>query len=163
MLRRSGRGCKVARPPALPVAERRLAIRRVMRAARAIAAGRKSSAAKLLPADFVSLLEGALAEVKASFPRKRASWYVRAVARSLAVRSEGANRWTVYGLPELGDTYSYYTVVYSPYANKYVCSCMSHSFGRYRQAKVCTHVAAVILYRRLRASLLAYLGGGGER
>jgi len=54
----------------------------------------------------------------------------------------------VRGLPELGDKYPTYVVRFKD--GRYYCSCFESSWGLRRKSEVCTHIAAVILYRNYR-------------
>ncbi|RLF17752.1 MAG: hypothetical protein DRN06_03230 [Thermoprotei archaeon] len=83
---------------------------------------------------------------------KSESWYIRAVTRMFFVKQVRELAWRVKGLPELGDEYDEYLVTFSKDRNRYVCSCYSHGKPEWRKArekKICTHIAAVILYRRV--------------
>jgi len=93
------------------------------------------------------LLE-ALGELYSSFPDKPAEWFYRATYRLLAgnVEKVGNERWLVKGLPELGDTYSWYNVWVSE--GKYRCDCFFRAYGYVRKARICSHIAAVMLHRR---------------
>jgi hypothetical protein len=35
-------------------------------------------------------------------------------------------------------------------SGKYTCTCFSHSYGYVRRARICTHIAAVMFFRRQR-------------
>lgn len=80
----------------------------------------------------------------------RESWVARAVARLLlrTVERVSESVWRVYGVPELGDWYNEYVV--SLEGGKYRCSCFNTKFGYVRRARICTHIAAVMLKRRQR-------------
>jgi hypothetical protein len=54
--------------------------------------------------------------------------------------------WRVYGVPGLGDGYGLYVV--SLREGRYECTCFTHSYGYVRRARICTHIAAVMLRRR---------------
>jgi hypothetical protein len=58
------------------------------------------------------------------------------------------NTWVVRGSPELGDRYPTYVVRFKE--NKYQCSCFESNWGLRRKSEICTHIAAVILYRNYR-------------
>ena len=99
------------------------------------------------PQGLESLVE-ALRELMRAFPGKPRSWYFRAVYRVLrktVKRRRGY--WLVEGLPELGDTKPAYIVVQDR-AGRYNCSCYTGLYGALRAKHVCTHIAAVMLYRR---------------
>ncbi len=92
------------------------------------------------------LLE-ALTLLKASFPQKSESWFLRALARYLAgIRKVSYNHWLVPGLPELRDTRPWYNVWLRD--GTYRCDCYARLYGKTREKSVCTHVAAVMLARR---------------
>jgi hypothetical protein len=80
----------------------------------------------------------------------RESWVARAVARLLLKTVERVSEsvWRVHGVPELGDWYNEYIV--SLEGGKYRCSCFNTKFGYVRRARICTHIAAVMLKRRQR-------------
>jgi len=98
----------------------------------------------------------AVKELRELFPHKSESWFLRAAVRSLGVREVRGNVWVVPGFPELGDYYSEYVVRFS--GGKYSCDCFARSYGYVRSARICTHVAAVMVYRRARRRLSAWLG-----
>ncbi|MDI6813903.1 MAG: DEAD/DEAH box helicase family protein, partial [Desulfitobacteriaceae bacterium] len=56
------------------------------------------------------------------------------------------NTWRVAGDPKLGDTYPVYRVTLN--GKRYSCSCYAHYYGESRANRVCSHVLAVIMYRR---------------
>jgi len=49
-------------------------------------------------------------------------------------------------LPEVGDTYHWYNVWTSK--GKYGCDCLFRAYGYVRKAKICSHIATVMLHRR---------------
>ncbi len=82
------------------------------------------------------------------FPGKKASWYVRVVARCLI----GAKRlakyhWLVPGVRELGDRYPFYNVVLTE-RSEWFCDCFTRAYGWRRRNEICTHAAAVIVLRK---------------
>ncbi|MCC6049078.1 MAG: hypothetical protein LM580_00125 [Thermofilum sp.] len=81
----------------------------------------------------------------------RVEWLARAAARLLlrTVERASASVWRVYGVPELGDWYNVYIVSIGA-DGKYRCSCFNTRFGYVRRARICTHIAAVMLKRRQR-------------
>jgi hypothetical protein len=89
----------------------------------------------------------------------REEWLARAVARLLlgTVERVSESVWRVYGVPGLGDSYSLYVV--SLREGRYECTCFTHSYGYVRRARICTHIAAVMLRRR-QLKLVDY---GGSR
>jgi len=91
----------------------------------------------------------AVRELYGAFPRR--SWLARSIARLLlgTVRpSRVPGLWYVDGVRELGDWRATYTVEYVGGEAGYRCSCYSTTFGYVRRSRVCTHVGAVMLYRR---------------
>ena len=101
------------------------------------------------PRGYESLVE-ALQELIRAFPGKPRSWYFRATYRVLkgtVKRKKGY--WLVRGLEELGDTKPAYIVVQDR-TGRYNCSCYTGLYGALRAKHVCTHIAAVMLYRRQR-------------
>ena len=101
----------------------------------------------------VLLLMDALDEVRSKFPGKSDSWYVRAVLRILSgVKRVHKDHWIVPGLNTLGDYYPYYNVKMTK-DGKYTCDCHVHAYGYTRRSRVCTHIAAVMVYRRVRVQL----------
>jgi len=52
----------------------------------------------------------------------------------------------VKALPEVGDTYHWYNVWTSK--GKYGCDCFIRAYGYVRKARICSHIATVMLYRR---------------
>jgi len=99
-------------------------------------------------------LARALEELAEEFPGKSRSWFARAATRVLlGVRRARENCWLVKGSPLLGDSYPVYAVSYHPEEREYYCTCSSHFGGIKRKMEICTHVAAVIVYKRLSRSL----------
>ena len=96
------------------------------------------------------LIELAIERLREDFPNKSKSWIRRALIRFMknTVKEYGENVWVVKGLPELGDKYPTYVVRFKE--NKYQCSCFESNWGLRRRSEVCTHIAAVILYRNYR-------------
>jgi hypothetical protein len=92
-------------------------------------------------------LASAVLELYREIPRE--SWLVRGVARVLlgTVARKGEGAWLVYGVPELGDWHGYYIVALE--GGRYRCSCFASSWGWRRARRICTHVAAVMLARRV--------------
>ena len=85
--------------------------------------------------------------LRVKFPGKSGSWIRRALRRfeSGSVRQVGDGVWVVSGDPGLGDKYPTYVVRLKD--GRYYCSCFETSWGLRRKAEICTHIAAVILYR----------------
>ena len=96
------------------------------------------------------LIDLAIERLREDFPNKSKSWVRRALVRFMrgTVREFNENTWVVRGLPELGDRYPTYVVRFRE--NKYQCSCFESSWGLRRRSEICTHIAAVILYRNYR-------------
>jgi len=89
-----------------------------------------------------SAKESGIGQVAAKF---RASLLERAQKRS--VQQVTPNRWIVFGDPNLGDAYPRYSVMLE--GTRYICSCYSHHYGTTRARKICSHVLATIIYRKL--------------
>jgi len=96
------------------------------------------------------LIELAIERLREDFPNKSKSWIRRALVRFMknTVKEFSENVWVVKGLPELGDKYPTYVVRFRD--GRYYCSCFESSWGLRRRSEVCTHIAAVILYRNYR-------------
>jgi len=96
------------------------------------------------------LIDLAVERLREDFPNKSKSWIRRALIRFMkgTVREFSENVWVVRGLPELGDKYPTYVVRLRD--GRYYCSCFESSWGLRRKSEVCTHIAAVILYRNYR-------------
>jgi len=74
----------------------------------------------------------------------RPSLVTRAKKRTVIPIGKGI--WKVVGEPKLGDTYSMYKVTLN--GKRYSCSCYAHYFGESRANRICSHVLAVIMYRK---------------
>jgi len=97
----------------------------------------------------VLLLIEALEDLRESFPEKSPSWYIRAVLRLFSgIKKVSKNHWIVKGFKELGDQYPYYNVIFTK-SGKYICDCHMHTYGHVRRMKICTHIAAVMVLRRV--------------
>jgi Rad3-related DNA helicase len=72
----------------------------------------------------------------------------RTVSRGYDADTDG---WVVDGNEGLGDSRRNYMVHFDGETKKYVCTCYSSDYGRTRARKMCSHVLAVILYRRNRS------------
>jgi hypothetical protein len=96
------------------------------------------------------LIDLAIERLREDFPNKSKSWVRRALIRFMknTVKEYGENVWVVKGLTELGDKYPTYVVRFKD--GRYYCSCFESSWGLRRRSEVCTHIAAVILYRNYR-------------
>lgn len=79
----------------------------------------------------------------------RKSLVERARKRTV-VEGKSADSWVVKGIPGLGDKYEDYLVRVDPSINDgdYVCDCHDHGHGDFRARQTCSHVTAVILYRK---------------
>jgi len=93
------------------------------------------------------LIDLAVERLREDFPNKSKSWVRRALVRFMknTVKEYGEGVWVVKGLPELGDKYPTYVVRFRD--GRYYCSCFESSWGLRRKSEICTHIAAVILYR----------------
>ena len=93
------------------------------------------------------LIDLAIERLREGFPSKSRSWVRRALIRFMrgTVREYGEGVWVVKGLTELGDRYPTYVVRFKD--GRYYCSCFESSWGLRRKSEICTHIAAVILYR----------------
>jgi len=96
------------------------------------------------------LIDLAIERLREDFPNKSKSWVRRALIRFMkgTVKEYGENVWVVKGLSELGDKYPTYVVRFKD--GRYYCSCFESSWGLRRKSEICTHIAAVILYRNYR-------------
>ena len=63
------------------------------------------------------------------------------------------NLYLVQGRRELGDWKQMYQVWYSEREGRWYCTCFTSAFGFRRRKEICTHIAAVMLYRRYRRAL----------
>lgn len=71
----------------------------------------------------------------------------RGLKRLDDVVADGTNRWLLAGRPDLGDNFPLYTVCLD--SGLYSCTCYGHHWGGSRQRRICSHVIAVIVARRL--------------
>jgi len=55
--------------------------------------------------------------------------------------------YLVYGRWELGDWKPMYQVWFSEREGRWLCTCYLSAFGFRRRREICTHIAAVMLYR----------------
>jgi len=106
--------------------------------------------------EYVLRILEALRYMYMSFPDKSESWYVRCLTRYMLGITHSGKTWIVKGYRELGDYYPYYYVNYLPKAEKYFCTCFLNRFGKIREKKICTHIGAVILYRKIWRKLNEY-------
>ena len=77
---------------------------------------------------------------------KKSSLRKRAEKRT--VEQVGERAWLVHGNKKLGDAYPDYLVELKDDSTKYDCACYRHGRGDVRRRKMCSHVLAVILYRK---------------
>ncbi|RFA94574.1 hypothetical protein [Pyrobaculum aerophilum] len=98
-------------------------------------------------------LRDAIEKLKQDFPGKSRSWIKRAIMRLGDVRELKFGLYLVEGRRELCDWKPLYQVWYSERGGRWYCTCYFSTFGFARQRDVCTHVAAVMLYRRYKKAL----------
>ncbi|RLE61112.1 MAG: hypothetical protein DRJ32_01870 [Thermoprotei archaeon] len=103
---------------------------------------------------FALVLIEAFSELRDSFSGKSGSWYIRAIVRMFFVKKVGRYAWVVEGIREFGDYYPAYQVWLVN--NRYHCSCHTTKFGYRRRKSICTHVAAVILSRKVSRKIGEY-------
>jgi len=98
-------------------------------------------------------LRRAVESLREDFPGKSYSWIKRALLRLGDVREVRENLYLVYGRRELGDWKPLYQVWFSEREGRWYCTCYASAFGFRRRKEICTHIAAVMLYRRYRKTL----------
>jgi hypothetical protein len=98
-------------------------------------------------------LRRAVESLREDFPGKSRSWIRRALLRLGDVREVRENLYLVYGRRELGDWKPLYQVWFSEREGRWHCTCYASAFGFRRRKEICTHIAAVMLYRRYRKAL----------
>jgi len=98
-------------------------------------------------------LRRAVESLLSAFPGKSRSWIRRALLRLGDVREVRENLYLIYGRRELGDWKLLYQVWYSEREGRWYCTCYASAFGFRRRKEICTHIAAVMLYRRYRKAL----------
>ncbi len=98
-------------------------------------------------------LERAVDSLSKTFPGKSRSWIKRALLRLGDVREVRENLYLVQGRRELGDWKPLYQVWFSEREGRWFCTCYLSAFGFWRRREICTHIAAVMLYRRYRKAL----------
>jgi len=96
-------------------------------------------------------LDNAVERLREMFPGKSSSWVRRALMRLGDVREAGGGLYVVRGRPELGDGKPLYHVWLS--GGRWVCTCHFGVYGWARARGVCTHAAAVMLFRRYRRAV----------
>jgi hypothetical protein len=99
------------------------------------------------------LLRRAVESLSSAFPDKSPSWIRRALLRLGDVREVRENLYAVHGRRELGDWKLLYQVWYSEREGRWYCTCHASAFGFRRRRQICTHIAAVMLYRNYRKAL----------
>ena len=117
-----------------------------------------STGADELPPNLEGVLARGIRELRPRFRGKSRSWFERAAIRSFFLEQVGDELWFVRGLRELGDFYPEYRVTLNRETGKYSCSCFNSAFGGVRKARICTHIAAVMLRRRVESSLPGFFG-----
>ncbi len=98
-------------------------------------------------------LREAVERLKAEFRGKSHSWIKRALLRLGDVREVRDDLYLVEGRRELGDWKPLYQVWFSQGEGRWYCTCYFSTFGIRRRRDICTHVAAVLLYRRYKKAL----------
>ncbi len=98
-------------------------------------------------------LRRAVESLSSTFPGKSRSWIRRAILRLGDVKEVRENLYLVYGRQELGDWKLLYQVWFSEREGRWYCTCYASAFGFRRRREICTHIAAVMLYRRYRKAL----------
>nr|WP_287070463.1 SWIM zinc finger family protein [Pyrobaculum sp.] len=98
-------------------------------------------------------LREAVERLRQDFPGKSHSWMRRALLRLGDVREVREDLYLVEGRRGLGDWRPLYQVWFSEKEGKWYCTCYFSTFGLRRKKDICTHVAAVLLYRRYKKAL----------
>ncbi|AET31774.1 hypothetical protein [Pyrobaculum ferrireducens] len=98
-------------------------------------------------------LRDAVEKLRRDFPGKSHSWIKRALLRLGDVREVRDGLYLVEGRRELGDWKPLYQVWFSNADRRWYCSCYLTQFGLRRRRDICTHVAAVLLFRRYKKAL----------
>jgi hypothetical protein len=98
-------------------------------------------------------LRRAVEALRADFPGKSRSWIKRALLRLGDVREVREDLYVVEGRRELGDWKPLYQVWWSEAEKRWLCTCYYTQFGLRRRRDICTHVAAVMLFRRYKKAL----------
>jgi len=91
--------------------------------------------------------------LSSTFPGKSRSWIRRAILRLGDVKEVRENLYLVQSRRELGDWKPLYQVWFSEREGRWFCTCYLSAFGFRRRREICTHIAAVMLYRRYRKVL----------
>ncbi len=98
-------------------------------------------------------LRRAVQSLREDFPGKSYSWIKRAILRLGDVKEVRENLYLVQGRRELGDWKPLYQVWFSEREGRWLCTCYASAFGFRRRREICTHIAAVMLYRRYKKAL----------
>ncbi len=98
-------------------------------------------------------LSRAVESLLSAFPGKSRSRVKRALLRLGDVREVRKSLYLVYGRRELGDWKLLYQVWFSEREGCWYCTCYASAFGYRRRREICTHIAAVMLYRRYKKAL----------
>ena len=98
-------------------------------------------------------LRRAVESLREDFPGKSRSWIRRAILRLGDGREVRENLYLIQGRRELGDWKPLYQVWFSEREGRWLCTCYASAFGFRRRKEICTHIAAVMLYRRYRKAL----------
>lgn len=98
-------------------------------------------------------LKEAVEKLRADFPGKSYSWIKRALLRLGDVNEVRDDLYLVEGRRELGDWKPLYQVWFSQREGRWHCTCYFSTFGMRRRRDICTHVAAVMLFRRYKRAL----------
>ncbi len=98
-------------------------------------------------------LRRAVESLRENFPGKSYSWIKRALMRLGDVKEVRENLYLVQGRRELGDWKPLYQVWFSEREGRWLCTCYASAFGFRRRREICTHIAAVMLYRRYKKAL----------
>ena len=98
-------------------------------------------------------LRMAVEKLRVDFPGKSYSWIKRALLRLGDVKEVREDFYLVEGRRELGDWKPLYQVWLSQREGKWYCTCYFSTFGMRRRRDICTHVAAVMLFRRYKRAL----------
>ncbi len=96
-------------------------------------------------------LRRAVERLAAEFPGRSPSWVRRALMRLGDVKEVRDDLYVVYGRRELGDWKPAYYVWLAE--GRWLCTCYSGAYGHRRRREICTHVAAVLLFRRYKKTL----------
>lgn len=79
----------------------------------------------------------------------RSSLVDRAKERVTKVVQHRDDLWEVEADPKLGDKFGSYWVAFDQASHKYECDCFNTLYGESRRHRICSHIVAVIIWRRL--------------